>query len=83
MTPFEIRLELLKLSRDMLSEDYFARRTVSENNWQTACENARQRGEPLPTQPDLPAYPTEAEIIAKATALNGFVSAISGKASQN
>lgn len=76
MTPFEIRLELLKLSKDMLGEDYFARREVSHNNWQTACENARQRGEPIPQQPDYPAYPNEAEIIAKATALNGFVSQI-------
>ena len=76
MTPFEISLELLKLSKDMISEDYFARRAVSENNWQTACENARQRGEPLPPQPDLPAYPSETEIIAKAQTLNGFVSQI-------
>ena len=76
MTPFEIRLELLKLSKDMLGEDYFARREVSHNNWQTACENARQRGEPIPFQPDLPPYPSESEIIAKATALNGFVSQI-------
>jgi len=76
MTPFEIRLELLKLSKDILSEDYFARRSVSENNWQTSCENARQRGEPLPSQPDLPAYPSEAEIIAKAQNLNCFVSQI-------
>jgi len=76
MTPFEIRLELLKLSKDMLGEDYFARREVSHNNWQTACENARQRGEPLPLQPDLPAYPKEEEIIAKAQTLNGFVSQI-------
>ena len=62
------------MSKDILSEDYFAKRVVSENNWQTACENARQRGEPLPSQPDLPTYPTESEIIAKANALNGFVS---------
>ena len=76
MTPFEIRLELLKLSKDMLSEDYYSRREVSHNNWQTACENARQRGEPLPEQPVLPTYPKEEEIIAKAQALNGFVSQI-------
>ncbi|NBW58821.1 hypothetical protein EBR43_13815 [bacterium] len=76
MTPFEIRLELLKLSKDMLSEDYFAKRSVSENNWQTACENARQRGEPLPLQPDLPAYPHEEDVIKKANMLNGFVSQI-------
>jgi len=76
MTPFEIRLELLKLSKDMLGEDYFAKREVSHNNWQTACENARQRGEPLPSQLDLPLYPTENEIIGKAMIFNDFVSQI-------
>lgn len=76
MTPFEIRLELLKLAKEMLGEDYFARREVIHNNWQTACENARQRGEPLPWQPDYSAYPNETEIIAKASVLNDFVSQI-------
>ena len=76
MTPFELRLELLKLSKDMLGEDYFAKREVSHNNWQTSCENARQRGESLPPQPDLPAYPSEIEIIAKAQTFNDFVSQI-------
>ena len=76
MTPFEIRLELLKLSKEMLEQDYYARREVSHNNWQSACENARQRGEPLPPQPELPTFPKEEEIIAKAQTLNGFVSQI-------
>ena len=28
-TPFQIRLELLKLAKDMLSEDYYAKRGCS------------------------------------------------------
>lgn len=74
MTPFEIRLELLKLSKEMLEQDYYASREVSHNNWNSACENARQRGEPLPPQPSLPTFPSEDEVIAKANALNQFVS---------
>ena len=76
-TPFQIRLELLKLAKDMLSEDYYAKREVSHNNWQTACDNARQRGEPLPLQPNLPTSPTESEVITLASALNDFTSQMS------
>lgn len=74
MTPFEIRLDLLKLAKDMLEQEYQGKREVIHNNWQVASENARIQGQKLPDQPDFPPFPTEAEIIAKATALNGFVS---------
>ena len=76
MTPFEIRLELLKLAKEMLGEDYFAKRAVSENNWQVATENARTQGKELPNQPEYPSFPSETEIINKAQILNGFVSQI-------
>jgi len=74
MTPFEIRLELLKLAKDMLEQDYQAKREVVHNNWQVASENARIQGQQLPTQPEFPPFPSESDIIAKAQALNGFVS---------
>ena len=77
MTPFEIRLELLKLSKDMLEQEYMAKREVAHNNWQVASENARIQGQNLPTQPEFPPFPSEQEIINKAQALNGFVSNIS------
>ena len=76
MTPFEIRLELLKMSKDMLQEEYFVKKETTHNNWQVETENARIGGLALPKQPDFPAYPTENEIIAKAQTLNGFVSQI-------
>ena len=77
MTPFEIRLELLKLAKDMLEQDYFAKREVSHNNWQVSSENARLAGTSIPDQPQLPPYPSEQDVIAKATSLNAFVSSIS------
>lgn len=76
MTPFEIRLELLKLAKDILEQDYFAKREVANNNWQVSSENARLAGTSIPTQPDYPPYPSETEIINKAASLNGFVSNI-------
>jgi hypothetical protein len=74
MTPFEIRLELLKMAKDMLSEEYYAKREQISNDWQTKVESAKLNGGSIPDHPGFSAYPSEAEIIAKASALNGFVS---------
>jgi len=76
MTPFEIRLELLKMAKDMLTEDYYGKRDQVSNDWQVKVENARHAGQVPPDHPGFPAYPTEAEIINKAATLNGFVSQI-------
>jgi hypothetical protein len=76
MTPFEIRLELLKMAKDMLTEDYYGKREVINNDWQTKIESAKINGGVLPDHPGFPPYPTEAEIITKAASLNGFVSNI-------
>ena len=76
MTPFEIRLELLKMAKDMLTEDYYGKREVVSQDWQMKIESARLNGGAVPDHPGYPSYPTEAEIIAKAATLNGFVSNI-------
>ena len=76
MNAFQLRLELLKMSKDMLEQEYFGKREISHNNWQVASENARTKGESLPNQPEGPKYPTESEVIAKAATLNNFVSNI-------
>jgi hypothetical protein len=74
MTPFEIRLELLKMAKDMLTEDYYGKREIVSQDWQMKVESARLNGGAIPDHPGYPAYPTEAEIITKAASLNGFVS---------
>lgn len=76
MTPFEIRLELLKMAKDMLTEDYYGKREQTAQDWQVKVENARNAGALPPDHPGFAAYPTEAEIINKAQILNGFVSQI-------
>lgn len=76
MTPFEIRLELLKMAKDMLSDDYYGKREVISNEYSTKCEIAKIHGTEVPAHPGFPAYPSEAEIILKAQTLNGFVSNI-------
>jgi hypothetical protein len=76
MTPFEIRLELLKMAKDMLAEEYFGKREQISSDWHVKVENARHSGVAPPEHPQLPAYPNESEVIAKAVSLNGFVSQI-------
>jgi len=76
MTPFEIRLELLKMAKDMLTEDYYGKREQVSNDWQVKVEVAKLNGGAIPEHPGFPIYPSEADIIAKANALNGFVSQI-------
>ena len=74
MSPFEIRLELLKMAQTMLEQDYYGKREQVSNDWQVKVENARHAGAVPPEHPGFPSYPTEAEIIPKAQILNGFVS---------
>jgi hypothetical protein len=74
MTPFEIRLELLKMAKDMLSDDYYGKRESISNQYASQCEYAKLNGQPVPDHPGFPSFPSEQEIIIKANALNGFVS---------
>lgn len=76
MSPFEIRLELLKMAQTMLEQDYYGKREQISNEYSSKCEIAKIHGSELPTHPGYPPYPSEADIIAKAQTLNGFVSNI-------
>jgi hypothetical protein len=77
LTPFEIRLELLKMAKDMLVEEYFGKRDAVSQDWQIKVEVAKlQGGVVIPDHPPMPPYPTENDIITKAQTLNGFVSNI-------
>jgi hypothetical protein len=76
MTPFEIRLQLLQMAKDMISDDYFGKREIISMNWQTQIETARLKGETPPPHPGFPDFPSETEILKKAAELNSFVSQI-------
>ena len=77
MTPFEIRLELLKMARDMIYDEYNAQRDKISQEWNAQCDAAKAKGESPPVYPALPTIPSETDIINKAQTLNGFVSNIS------
>lgn len=78
-TPYEIRLELLSMAQNILSENMYAERNRLENDWQLqreiAIEGIRSGNKwtqsiPFPTLPTI----SSDEIIALATKLNEFVS---------
>lgn len=71
MSPFEIRLELLKMAKDMLENDYFTRKEIASQAWEATRDpnTGKLEGKPVYTS-----YPTEQEIIKKAETLNAFIS---------
>jgi len=83
LTPFEIRLELLKMAKELLLEDYNSSKERLVNEWQVKVESAKLNGQAIPDHPAFPTYPSETDIITKAQALNGFVSNITAEKTQS
>jgi hypothetical protein len=68
-TPYEIRLELLKLSNEILLTPVYQTRDAKLQEWNASrevCANLQ----PFPTLPD---FPSSADIISKAEELKKFV----------
>jgi hypothetical protein len=76
LTPFEIRLQLLQMAKDLLLEEYHSNKDRLQQEWHVKVESAKLNGQPIPDHPAFPTYPTENDIITKAQSLNGFVSNI-------
>jgi len=74
LTPFEIRLELLRMAKELLMENYHSEKERLSNDWNVKVDVAKLNGQPVPEHPAFPTYPSEADIITKAQTLNGFVS---------
>ena len=72
-SPFEIRLELLKMAKEMLEQEYFQRVSGIDQKYGFEIEEAHRKGLPIPDRQVLP-YPTEQDVIRKADTLNAFVS---------
>ena len=67
------RMEVLRMARQLLNEEYINRRAEDHNRWLAESDVAwRTKGIKLPYPPFAP-YPTEAQILAKAQELIGFV----------
>ena len=72
-TPFEIRIELLKMAKDLLMDEYFQKVDTVSTEYNYDVEACIGAGLSIPERPTVP-YPTESEVIAKAKASNSFVS---------
>ena len=72
-TPFEIRLELLKMAKEMLEQEYFQKTSAIDQKYSFQLDEAVRKGTNIPDR-DQVDYPTEDQIIAKAETLNAFVS---------
>ena len=72
-TPFQIRLDLLKMSKEMLEQEYHATRESVMTDFQIRAGYAASENCPPPAQPELPKFPSEDEVIAKAKKLKEFV----------
>jgi hypothetical protein len=70
LTPFEIRLELLKMAKDMLSDDYYGKREAISNEWSTRVEIAKINGGEMPVHPGFPSFPSETELAFSKSTLN-------------
>ena len=74
-TPFEIRLELLKLANEILTQPVYQQRDAMLQEWQASRECYPHETEPRSPQPfpRLPDFPSTAEVVAKAAELRAFV----------
>ena len=68
-TPYEVRLELLKLAQGLLFDPVYSKRDTLINEWDHQKE--LDKAVPYPT---LPSFPTTEDVIAEAEKLNKFIS---------
>lgn len=72
-TPYEIRLEVLKMAQDAATQNYYANREALMNNWQTQVETARLQNQTPPEMPQMPEFPTEEAVVKKAQFLSEYI----------
>jgi hypothetical protein len=70
-TPYEIRLELLKLANDILTTPVYQNRDALREEFHSKVTDHNRGEVPFPA---LPSFPTTDSIIAEAERLNKFVS---------
>ena len=72
-TPYEIRLDLLKMANEILVTPVFQTREALMQEYHSKLTDANRETHPFPV---LRGFPSSSDIIAKAAELNRFVSQI-------
>lgn len=68
-SPFAIRLEVLKMAKELSESKFFTLRDQVQSNW----DNTRDNEGKAPTELVFPEFPSEEEILQKAKELYKFV----------
>ena len=71
-TPYEIRLELLTLAKEILQAPVYEKRNQLSDEYHSKLTDANRETHPFPTMPD---FPSTTDIISKAEELKKFVDA--------
>jgi hypothetical protein len=71
-TPYEIRLEILKMAKDMVFEPIYQKRQTLVDEYHCKLTDANRGVIAYPTLPD---FPSSTDIVAKAEELKKFVDA--------
>ena len=69
-TPYEIRLELLTLAKEILQAPVYEKRNKLSDEYHSKLTDANRETFPYPTLPD---FPSTTDIISKAEELKKFV----------
>jgi hypothetical protein len=69
-TPYEIRLELLNLAKEILQTPIFQTRQALSDEYHSKLNDANRNLLPYPTMPD---FPSSTDIVSKAEELKKFV----------
>jgi hypothetical protein len=71
-TPYEIRLELLKMANEILTTPIFQKRQALSDEYHSKLTEANRGTLPFPTMPD---FPSSTDVVSKAEELKKFVDA--------
>lgn len=71
-TPYEIRLELLKMAKEIVEHNWHAVKEKLMLDWHQAVDLAKETRQPVPPHPEIvPMH--QSEIMAVAQQLNSFI----------
>lgn len=72
-TPYEIRLEVLKMAQDAELQKYYDQKERVMEVWRTEVASANLRNAAPPAVPELPEFPTQESVVSKAQFLGEYI----------